>query len=157
MWNGVHTYPSVEGRHVKMSAGCKHREQRDWELWAGIVDIYCFSSWQPHRPAEWQIHTLKSETQHYRLPNHFHQNVSVKACHCECNHCEMEKTDLNDWCVRECHVFMNILPLKHNHAQKEIIYFGLQTKKGRLSKRTLPQSITMKMVHSVTTLEQRWK
>lgn len=75
MWNGVHTYPSVKGRHVKMSAGCKHREQRDWELWAGISDIYGFSSWQPHRPAEWQIHMLKSQILHYRLPNHIHVTV----------------------------------------------------------------------------------
>ncbi len=52
MGSEVHTYPTVEGRHVKMSAGCKHGEQRDWELWAGVVDIYGFSSWQPHWPAE---------------------------------------------------------------------------------------------------------
>ncbi len=47
MGSEVHTYTTVEGRHVKMSAGCKHGEQRDWELWAGVVDIYGFSSWQP--------------------------------------------------------------------------------------------------------------
>lgn len=67
MGNEVHTYPSVEGRYVKMSAGCKHREQRDWELRAGVVDIYSFGSRQPHRPAEAQIHMFKSKTQ-----NHIH-------------------------------------------------------------------------------------
>lgn len=124
MWNGVHTYPSVEGRHVKMSAGCKHREQRDWELWTEIADIYGFSSWKPHRPTEWQIHMLKSEILHYRLQNHIHQSVSVKACHCERNHCE---ADQNDWYVRERYAYMNILALQHNLVQKEIIYLCLQT------------------------------
>ena len=48
----THIYPFVEGRHVKMPTGSKHRQQCDREFLAGVVYIYGFSSWKPQWPME---------------------------------------------------------------------------------------------------------
>lgn len=48
------TYSSVRERYVKMSAGCKHGQQRHRNFLAGVVYIYGFSSRQPQRPARQQ-------------------------------------------------------------------------------------------------------
>ena len=57
----THTYPSVEGRHVKMSAGCKHCQQCDWKFLTGVVYVYGFCSWQPQWSTK-RTHTVHIST-----------------------------------------------------------------------------------------------
>lgn len=66
------------------------------------------------------------------------------------------KTDLNDWYVRECYGFMNIVALKQNHTQKEISYFSLPIKNPDFQSAHFPKASQWERI-SVTTLEQRWK
>lgn len=68
---GVNTYSSVKERYVKMSACCKHWQQRHRNLLAGIVYIYGFSSRQPQWPAKKQKREkkkMKSEMEADRAP-----------------------------------------------------------------------------------------
>lgn len=152
MLNEARTYPSVEGRHVKMSAGCKHREQRDRELLAGIVDIYGFSSWQPHRP------TKKTDLK-LKMNNNSAFDVKITLVwkfllkHVTMNsitQCVKGET-CSKWpvsCTMLCLYSMNISALKYKHVQNETIYVRLLTQTANNKRLCIYQSAHFSGTHA---------